>query len=202
MKSIYTVLLASTLALSACGKTYDPINKTDTIVAFGDSLTFGYGASKNNSYPAILSQISGYSIINAGLNGDTAENGKDRIYEVVEQYNPRVVILSLGGNDMLRKQTQLLKNNLSFIIEYLQSKKIKVLLLAEPLPEMTLMGVKDAKIYKEIAEKYNIYLLENKFSKYMANDEYKSDLIHLNALGYKSVAEDIYNQLKNDNIFQ
>lgn len=195
------IALTSSILISGCSEKLPPINKDSTIVAFGDSLTFGQGAPINKSYPAQLELITGYKIINMGLSGDTATNGKDRIYTVVEEHSPDVVILSLGGNDMLRRNTTNLKSDLSNIIEYLQSSKIKVILLAEPKPEITLLGLKDATVYKEIAEKYKLFLLENKFSKYLANDTYKSDMIHLNELGYKKVAEDIAKDLKDSGLF-
>lgn len=195
------ITIATTLLISACSEKLPPIHKESTIVAFGDSLTFGKGATNDKSYPAQLELITGYKIINTGLNGDTANNGKERIYSVVEEYSPDVVILSLGGNDMLRRNTQSLKSDLSSIVEYLQSSKIKVILLAEPNPQITIMGLKDASVYKEIAQKYNLFLLENKFSKYLVNDTYKSDMIHLNELGYQKVAEDIADDLKKSGLF-
>lgn len=195
------IALTSTILLMGCSEKLPPISKNSTIVAFGDSLTFGKGAPTDKSYPEQLKKITGYNIINSGLNGDTANNGKERIYEVVEEYSPDVVILSLGGNDMLRKNTQNLKNDLSSIVEYLQKENIKVILLAEPNPQLTIMGLKDAPVYKEISEKYEIFLLENKFSKYLANETYKSDMIHLNEIGYKKVAEDIATDLKKSGLF-
>lgn len=129
--------------------------------------------------------MTGYNVINAGLNGDTAANGVTRIVSVVEQHNPKVVILSLGGNDMLRRNSQNLKSDLKKIISFLKSKKIQVVLLAEPEPSIFALsaGLSDASIYEEVASEENIVVLENIYSKYLSKPEYKSDLIHLNAQG-------------------
>lgn len=202
MKIIISFLLV--IMLSACQEKYPTLQKTSTIVAFGDSLTFGYGAPENKSYPAQLSAISGYQIINAGLNGDTAANGKERIIEVVEKYKPNAVILSLGGNDMLRRQNQNLERDLNQIVTFLKSNNIRVILLAEPQPTILgrSIGVSDADVYEKVADRQNIPLLSEIFSRYLSDQKYKSDLIHLNAEGYKRVAEDIANELKDMNIFK
>jgi acyl-CoA thioesterase-1 len=197
---MYSIFLS--LLLIGCSQKLEPITKNDTIVAFGDSLTYGYGATSEESYPSQLKQMTGYNVINAGLNGDTAANGVTRIVSVVEQHNPKVVILSLGGNDMLRRNSQNLKSDLKKIISFLKSKKIQVVLLAEPEPSIFALsaGLSDASIYEEVASEENIVVLENIYSKYLSKPEYKSDLIHLNAQGYKRVAEEVAMLLKQKNL--
>lgn len=188
--------------ISGCSQKLTPINKTDKIVAFGDSLTYGYGAREGNSYPEILSKITGYNIVNEGLNGDTAQNGKIRLKEIILKERPAAVILSLGGNDMLRKNNQYLKKDLIEMIEYLKGNNIQVILLAEPSPNVLGMavGLKDADVYQEVAEKEKVLLLDNIYSKYLSDNSLKSDLIHLNDKGYQKVAEDIAKRLKNSHL--
>ena len=94
------------------------LDANDEILAFGDSLTFGYGA--NSSYPQILSQISNHKVINAGVNGDTSADGLARIDANELWVSGRVglVIICLGGNDFLRKiDPEQTKRNLSEIID-------------------------------------------------------------------------------------
>src|SRR5262245_23589916 len=71
-------------------------------VAFGDSLTEGYGASPGHDYPTVLGQSLGVSIVNMGRSGDTTADGLKRLDAVVA-LAPRVVLLCLGGNDGLNR---------------------------------------------------------------------------------------------------
>src|ERR1043165_3625858 len=74
-----------------------PPTATGPWVAFGDSLTEGYGASSSGGYPAELSKRLGIPIQNLGVAGETSEDGLKRI-EAVEALQPRVVLLCFGGN--------------------------------------------------------------------------------------------------------
>lgn len=202
-KNLLIIFLIFVLSIIlGCSQKLTPLNKTDKIIAFGDSLTYGYGSTEGNSYPKILSKITGYNVVNEGLNGDTAQNGKVRLKETVQKENPAAVILSLGGNDMLRKNNQNLKEDLIEMIEYLKSNNIQVILLAEPSPNVLGMtiGLKDADVYQEVAKKEKVLLLDNIYSKYLSDSSLKSDLIHLNDKGYNKVAEDIAKRLKNSHL--
>jgi lysophospholipase L1-like esterase len=72
------------------------------IVCFGDSLTSGYGADPAQSYPAVLRRLLARDVVNRGRNGDTAAASLERIDEVLS-LGPSVVVLTLGGNDMLQR---------------------------------------------------------------------------------------------------
>ncbi len=202
MKKIF--LIISVLFLSACSKVdVEPLGRKDTIVAFGDSLTFGYGASIESSYPNQLSRIIRMKVVNAGVNGNTTKDGLDRIDQILEEHNPKLILLGLGGNDMLRKVAeQNIINNLSALIQKIKSKNIQVVLL--PTPKPSLLGavgyLSDADFYKDLAKKENVLLIDNIYSKYLSSGEYKSDLIHLNQKGYSMVAKDIAEFLE-DNKF-
>lgn len=197
----HSLLITAVLTLAACSDHDDVIKleNNSTIVAFGDSLTYGYGAlSRDDTYPSQLEKITGYTVINAGVNGDTAHAGVKRIRKVVQEHNPELVLVSLGGNDMLRKQDKELEANLSAIVEYLISRNIQVVLVAEPQPSIAFLvnSLNDAEVYQIVAKKYNIPLIENVFSKYLSEYKYKSDTIHLNSEGYELVAEDVAKELK------
>lgn len=88
------------LFLMACGdktQRLEPLNYGDTILAFGDSVTFGYGVDPQYSYPQILTHISPWQVINKGISGERADQAKNRIKAVLEETNPKVVIIELGG---------------------------------------------------------------------------------------------------------
>jgi len=205
VKKYFTIAII--IIITGCSKEMNiqPLSKSSVIVAFGDSLTYGYGAKySSDSYPKQLESITGYTVINAGLNGDTAENGKNRIQSVIEEHAPDLVILSLGGNDMLRGQYKNLESNLSIIVKYLLKENIQVVLLAEPRPNINFMiaGLSDDSVYEKVAESYNIPLISGVFSKYLSNNQYKSDTIHLNTEGYGLVANDVADELKSIGIIK
>lgn len=193
----FILSLPLVVLLTACSEDSnlkEPISSNEVILTFGDSLTYGYGAgSTANSYPAKLEEITGYSVINAGVNGDTAKAAGYRINDLISKHSPSLVLIGLGGNDMLRKNDKNLKEDLSNIINQFKSNGINVVLLAMPRPQMNLMGqrLRDYELYNEIASENDIFLIENIFSKYLSDNSYKSDMIHLNAQGYDLVARDI-----------
>jgi acyl-CoA thioesterase-1 len=199
------ILLMTMIILTAsCSQAKQPIPKDATIIAFGDSLTYGFGAAPESAYPKVLSDITGYEIINEGMNGDTARNGVQRIKTIVQKYNPSVVIIGIGGNDIIRRQSQNLEKDLNTIVSYLKSKNIQPILLSEPQPTIlgNIITVSDSPIYERVANKQDVVLLDNIYSKYLADQKYKSDLIHLNDNGYNRVAEDIAQRLKKEGLFQ
>ena len=75
----------------------------ENIIAFGDSLVVGHGASPGNDFVSVLSNRLGHPIVNAGRNGDTTQSGLERLQAEVLSQDPRIVILLLGGNDALRR---------------------------------------------------------------------------------------------------
>jgi acyl-CoA thioesterase I len=73
------------------------------IVCFGDSLTRGHGAEPEESYPAVLARLLGRDVLNRGRDGETSESALERLDEDVLSLSPSTVIITLGGNDMLRR---------------------------------------------------------------------------------------------------
>ncbi|BCD90457.1 hypothetical protein fh0823_05960 [Francisella halioticida] len=76
--------------------------KGETIVAFGDSLTAGYGVGKKNNYPSQLSKMINQPIINMGVSGETTQQALERINSVLAK-DPKIVLITLGGNDLKKK---------------------------------------------------------------------------------------------------
>ena len=97
--------------------------ETGTIVVLGDSLSSGYGLPLGQSWVSLLqgrlqAEGYGYEVVNASIPGDTSSGGLARLPSLLETYDPRIVIIELGGNDGLRGQpVQNLRANLTKIVE-------------------------------------------------------------------------------------
>lgn len=203
LKNIVVVWVLSML-LIACGDKphkYDSLGYGDTVLAFGDSVTFGYGVSPDASYPMILSELSSWTVVNSGISGERADQAKHRITEALNEHAPKVVIIELGGNDFLqRRSSQLVKEDLRAIIQSVKQAGAIPVLVAVPAlsPVAALTGKpSDSGIYAELAKEENINVISNVFSDILGKDDLKQDMVHPNQAGYRVLAEGIYNALKN-----
>lgn len=185
----------SVLLLAACGgksgKKQTKIAADSTILALGDSLTYGYGASPAESYPAQLQKLTGWEIINGGISGDTSAQALSRLPALLQR-KPKLVIISIGGNDFLRKLPETeTRANIAEIIESVQKENIPAVLVGVPhLSVGALFGhLSDHPLYQELAEQYKIPLFEGAWSEILSDEKLKSDQIHANAAGYKVFAE-------------
>ncbi|MDQ2945955.1 MAG: arylesterase, partial [Acidobacteriota bacterium] len=109
------------------------------IVAFGDSLTAGFGADPGSSYPDFLQKELDrrslkWRVVNAGVSGDTTTDGLNRVPEVLS-YHPSIVIVGFGGNDGLRGlPLATTRANLDQMIAQLQKGSARVILAGMTLP--------------------------------------------------------------------
>lgn len=175
------------------------------IIAFGDSLTAGFGLAEKESYPYLLQQklkADGfdYEVVNAGVSGETSIGGLERVDWVLEQENVQVLILELGANDLLRGlPVAKMKQNLSKIIEKAQAKKIQVLLCGMLAPPT--MGAQYQRdyvaVFPDLASQYKVafmpFILEGVALNPKLN---QADNIHPNAEGEKIMTDNVYKALK------
>ena len=111
-----------------------------TIVVFGDSISAAYGIEVNKGWVAKLQQKlkqekKSYQVINASVSGETTSGGLARLPQVLSQYQPKILILELGGNDGLRGQPpKLMQQNLQKMIQQAKTQKVKVVLLGMKIP--------------------------------------------------------------------
>lgn len=165
-----------------------------TILAFGDSLTHGTGATRAQAYPARLQALIGRRVVNAGVPGETTAQGRQRLPAALAEYQPDMVLLCLGGNDFLRKRDPAAtRDNLAAMLETLQQRDIPVLLIA--VPELTLLGG-DHALYAELAERYEVPLLSGELNRILRDAELKSDRVHANAAGYAQLAKAVATRLR------
>ena len=170
------------------------LTQQDSILAFGDSLTYGFGASPDESYPVQLSKLTGLKVINAGVNAETSEEGLQRLAPFLENPSVKLMILFFGGNDIMQKRSmQSLKANLTNMIQMAKAKNIDVLLVA--LPNFSLFGISDLDLYKEVSDEEDIPLLSKMYANIITEPSLKSDQIHPNAQGYSVMAEKIFESL-------
>lgn len=219
-RTLSALLIAAAMSvfLTACGgtvKNTDPTAKplvtpaSDSgrlkIVAFGDSLTAGFGLTEKESYTYLLQEklrADGYDyeVINAGVSGDTSLGGLERIDWVLKEDNIKILILELGANDLLRGLSPAkMRSNLDEIIRKAKAKNIKVLLcgmLAPPSMQEAYQR-EFTNTYPELAHEHKIdylpFLLENVALK---KDLNQSDGIHPNAEGEKIMTDNVYTALK------
>ena len=174
------------------------------ILAFGNSLTAGFGVPDNESYPSRLQNIliqNGYphKVINAGVSGDTTAGGLRRIKWLMK-HTPEVVILELGANDGLRGLSiKAMEFNLDKIIGVCEEHGAKVLLTGMKVPpnygeEYT---VEFEKVFIRLAKKYDLSLVPFFLEGVAGVREHtQPDGIHPLGSGYSIVVQTIWKYLK------
>ena len=188
-------ILAIAALLGACGKPpkLPTIQPGASVLAFGDSVTFGTGAAAGEDWPTLLASQTGWRIENAGVPGDTAEAGEERIQALLDEHRPRLVIIEIGGNDFLRlRQPKAVKEDVRRLIQAARSAGAQVALVA--VPEFSLLGAvtrkpSDSPIYRELGDEEKIPVVSDVFSDILGRPELCADQIHPNAKGYQIWAE-------------
>jgi len=164
------------------------------VLAFGDSLTYGTGAPRGESYPDLLSESINRQVVNAGRPGEISRDGVARLPELLDTHAPALLILCHGGNDILRKlNSSETKANLERMIEMAQRRGAEVVLIGVPKPGL-LLG--DADIYPQVAAEYSLPYDGEILADILSDRELKSDTIHPNADGYRRLAEAIHRLLQ------
>lgn len=165
-----------------------PSKGTD-IIAFGDSLVEGVGSTSGNDFVSLLSVKIGEPIINLGHAGDTTADGIARISQL-DDYDPKIVLLLLGGNDHLKKiPVADTRKNLAILIQNIQARGAVVLLLGV---RGGLFNDRFDTEFEELRDTYHTAYVPDVLDGLFGNAQYMSDPIHPNDSGYKMIAERIY----------
>lgn len=160
------------------------------IIAFGDSLVRGKGASPGKDWVSLVSTQLGVPILNKGRNGDTTRAALARLDRDVIQNDPRVVIVCLGGNDVLRRlpQKETFKN-LTRIIDRIQETGAGVVLvgirgglLVDPYDDA----------FESLANTKRTYFVPDIMENILGNKARLADAVHPNDLGHQHVAKRIF----------
>lgn len=188
----------SSLALLAAACSKKPksnartLGKEETILCLGDSLTFGFGAAEGASYPQQLQALTGQVVQNAGINGDTSNGALARLPALLQDNKPGLVLVSIGGNDLLRGVP--LDSTRAALLQIVRdcAALSQVVLVGVPKPDAMsaaagMLG--DHPLYAEIAAETGVGLFADAWSYVLSREALRSDRIHANAEGYKLFAE-------------
>jgi len=188
---------AAPALLAGCGERTAPLPRLDAnavVLAFGDSLTYGTGASTPESYPAVLERMIGRKVVSAGVPGEVSATGLERLPEALEQVQPKLLILCHGGNDYLRKLPEAqAAANVRAMVKLARDKGVDVVLLGVPKLGLT---AAPAGFYADIAREFRIPYDGEVLKQVLTDNELKSDWVHPNAKGYARIAGSLAELLK------
>jgi acyl-CoA thioesterase-1 len=186
---LLTIVASAFLMACSSGANLPRLASNEVILAFGDSLTFGTGATLTESYPATLERLVGRRVVNSGVPGEVTGQGLSRLPGVLEREKPALLILCHGGNDLLRRlNQQQTANNLRAMIRLARERGVTVVIIAVPSPGLSLSP---PPFYREIAAEMKIPIEEKILTTVLSDGSLKSDYIHPNAAGYRRMAESI-----------
>ncbi len=187
--------------LAACGKPKEAeLPAGSKVLALGDSLTAGYGVKPEQAWPALLAGQTRWVVINGGISGDTSEGALARLPALLEEHAPALVLVTLGGNDMLRKvpESRTL-DNLTQILAQSQARGAKVVMLATPRPSVggaVFRNLSAAEFYRELAKSQRVPLIEDAIADVLSDPQLKVDALHPNAAGHVKLTGKVFAGLK------
>lgn len=190
------VFAASLAACSAPREAALPAGSVVLII--GDSITAGYGVDAAEAWPAQLAQRTGWQVVAAGISGDRTSGGRVRLPALLDESAPALVIIELGGNDLLQHAPQSeIVANLEAMIDAARAHGAKVVLMAAPQPTAlgALAGLSAAGLYREIAKRDSVPLIENALPKILSNATLKLDLLHPTPQGHRELADRAFDEL-------
>jgi len=193
---IFAVLLSTCLFLGLTGCNLpEPVTLSGVnIICFGDSLTFGTGAPPGQSYPARLSEMIGQPVINAGIPGDTTTRALLRLERDVLSRSPRLVLITLGGNDLKNGvDKKIAFKNLREIVTAIQDEGALVVIGGIKLLFWD-RGYEEE--YEQLADDTGALLVPDILGGIMGNEKLMHDTIHPNASGYEIMADKFYQVIK------
>ena len=196
--------LIAALAAAACSRGKAPgadaLPAGATVLALGDSITAGVGAPAEASYPTQLAAATGWNVINGGVSGDTSAQALQRLPALLAEHRPALVIVSIGGNDFLRRVgADETEANLRRIVATAREAQSQVLLVAVPQPSLTAaagLGLSDHPLFARLAAELKLPLHAQGWSRVLGDEKLKSDPIHANAAGYRVFADELVQTLR------
>lgn len=198
MKSIVGLMLGLCLAVNQVWAA--------NIVVFGDSISAAYGIEVNKGWVAKLQQRLiqqkkfGYNVVNASVSGETTSGGAARLAQVLQQHQPKVLVLELGGNDGLRGQSPaLMQKNLQAMIKQAKQQKATVLLLGMKIPPNYGKAYTQAfeKVFAQVAQQQKVAFVPFFLDGVGGVDRLmQADGIHPNSQAQDMLLNNVWPQLK------
>lgn len=196
------LLVAAIVLVTACGSKAreDALPAGSQILALGDSLTASNGMVSGEAWPDLLANQTGWVVINGGVSGDTSGGALHRLPALLEEHNPVLVLVALGGNDMLRHVPQAETiANLEQILDMIKERGAKPVLLATPKPSVAgavFQNLSAADFYRRVADEHGVPLIEDAIAEVLSDPRMKIDPLHPNAAGHAQLSQKIFDALK------
>jgi len=195
--------LALAPLLAACDRnapSFPAVTAGSTVLAVGDSLTFGTGAPAAAAYPARLAALTGWNVVNAGVPGNTSTQARERLPRLLEAHAPRLVLLSIGGNDFLRQlPEEQTRANIAAMLDEIRNTDAQAVLIAVPRPSVMaalLSSLDDHPLYEALAKERRVPLFASGWSGVLSDPALKADRIHGNAAGYERFARELHDFMR------
>jgi lysophospholipase L1-like esterase len=181
-------LLLASCSGAAPGLTALPAGAT--VLALGDSLTFGTGASPATSYPAVLAATTGWNVVNAGVPGETAAQGCARLPALIDETRPTLLLVLLGGNDLLRRApAAAIESGLAACVDTARAAKLPLVLLTVPQP--ALVGATETPLFERFGKRVGVPVVDSGLAALLRDGTKRADPVHLNADGYRELAANV-----------
>ncbi|MDZ7736448.1 MAG: arylesterase [Gammaproteobacteria bacterium] len=188
------VFMTAVIACSDPEATLSTLDTDAVILAFGDSLTYGTGAGRENGYPARLATMTKREVINAGNPGELSAAGRERLPGLLARHRPDLVILCHGGNDILRQRSaDTAAANLTAMIRMIRDSGSEVLLIAVPEPGLFPSA---ASFYSDVARETGTPIIVDALADILSSPALKADAVHPNKSGYAELAQAIMTKLQ------
>lgn len=196
----WLILLLSLLLAGCDAPKHAMLPPGATVLVLGDSISYGVGAAPGEDFPTLLAAATGWQVINAGVPGDTTADGLRRLPELLDRHAPQLLLVALGGNDILRKlPASETADNLGAILAMAQARGIQAVLVGAPAPNLlgaALGRLDDHPLYLEVAEAAGVPLVSGVLGAVLSRSELKADPIHPNAAGYRELERRLREQLQ------
>jgi acyl-CoA hydrolase len=192
--SLLCFLCLAILLAVGCGKEKLPPLPPDAVVlVVGDSISAGFGVDPDQAWPGLLADRSGWRVVNGGVSGDLSADALSRLPALLERHAPQLVLLEIGGNDMLRGVPEgRTRGNLEQMILAAKAGGAQVVVMAVPRPSLmgaALSALKPAEFYRSVAEQQRVPLLADVLSDVLSRQNLKLDPLHPNAAGHATLAD-------------
>lgn len=194
-------LIVAIVLVAACGKVKEEaVLPGSPVLALGDSLTEGNGVTPDEAWPSLLAKKTGWHVINGGVSGDTSADALQRLPALLDEHKPVLVLVTLGGNDMLRHvpQEETIAN-LGQILVQIKTHGTKTVLLAIPKPSAAAAAFRSlsaADFYQQVADAHHVPLIEDALADVLSDPQMKGDSLHPNAAGHQLLSEKLFDALK------